>query len=251
MPELPVSVRLALWLTDAWAAGTDPSEAVARAHPDADAVDGDLARLTLWRELGERAVLVALPVPGDSAGMPSAPPDTLAAATAAGECVIAPSLGGVLVPDVGGYGPDGDRGLRVRWAAYEADPVPLHRVEALDARQAARDLARAVAAATTELEGLGGRPFDPEQARAEAGRDRRQWALPRAIPGEVAATIRSAAAVATTAERGLVGAHGALDTVVLDGRERALRRLRREAEQALATATNAAVATLAGWVPQR
>ena len=205
MPELPVSVRLALWVSRAWADDGDLSEAVARAHPDADDVGGDLDRLGLWRDLGERAVLVALPAPGDSVGMPTAPPATLAAATAAGECVLAPSLGGILVPDVGDYGPEGDRGLRVRWAAHDADPVPPHRVEALDAREAARDLARTVARATTELEGWGGRPFDPDRARAEAEQDRGQWALPREIPGDVAATIRSAAAVATTAETGSDG----------------------------------------------
>ncbi len=57
--------------------------------------------------------------------------------------------------------------------------------------------------------------------------------------------------MATTAERGLTVAHGALDSVVLEARERVLRRLRRDAEHVLAAATNAAVATLAGWARQR
>ncbi len=251
MPDLPVSVRLALWVTQAWARSSDVAEAIARAHPDADTVVGDLDRLALWRDLGEQAVLVALPAPGDSGSMPSAGPGALAAATAAGECVLAPGLGGILVPEVAGYGPEGDRGLRVDWTAYDADPVPRHRVEALQARQAGRDLARAVAAATAELERWGGHPFDPGRAHAEAARDRHQWALPREIPAEMAATIRSAAAVGTTAERGLAAGQGALDSVVLAGRERALRVLRRDAENALVAATNAAVAAMAGWVPQR
>ena len=45
----------------------------ARAHPDLDHVTGDPgARLDLWRDFGESAVLVALPRPGDLTGMPRA-----------------------------------------------------------------------------------------------------------------------------------------------------------------------------------
>jgi hypothetical protein len=249
MPELPVSVRLALWVTAAWAGGSDLAQAVARAHPDADDVGGDLARIPLWGELGEGALLVALPAPGDAAGMPATSPDALAAATAAGECVLAPSLGGVLVPQVDGYGPSADRGLRVRWTAYDAAPVPRHLVEAVDVREAARGLARAVVEATEALERLGGEPFDPA-ARAAAA-DHREWALPPGVAGPVGATIRSAAAIAGAAETGLHVPPGAVATITLEGRERVLRRLRRDAERALAAATNAAVASLAGWFPDR
>lgn len=251
MPELPVCVRVALWVTDAWASGGDVADAVRRAHPDADDVSGDLERVPLWRELGEAALLVAFPAPGDSAGMPRSSVDVLAAATEAGECVVAPSLGGLLVPEVSDYGPAGDRGLAVRWTAYDADPVPRHRVESLDAREAGRVLARAMAEAADDLERLGGRPFDAARARAAAEGRTREWSLPQRVPGAVAVTIRTAAAVAATAARGLEAPMGAVDTSTLDSRERVLRTLRRDADRALATATNAAVAMLAGWVPAR
>ncbi len=251
MPELPVSVRLALWVTQSWGRSADLPHAVARAHPDIDDVGGDVDRLALWHELGERALLVALPAPGDSLGMPGTSPDALAAAVEVGECVLAPSLGGLLVPFVADYGPAADRGTRVHWTAYDADPLPRHRVEGLDAREAGRGLARAVAEATAALEQIGGQPFDPTEAHALAAGGRRRWALPRELPQELAAMVLAAAGVSTLADRGLTTPHGALDAATLAAREGVLRTLRREADRALAVATNAAVASLAGWLPGR
>ena len=80
MPELPASVRLALWTTAAWNGGPSLEKALAAALPDVDHVAGDLGRLDLWHDLGERALLVALPAPGDLAGVPSARPEAQGAA---------------------------------------------------------------------------------------------------------------------------------------------------------------------------
>ncbi len=250
MPELPVSVRLALWVTHAWGRSGDLPRAISRSHPDIDDVGGALDRLSLWHGLGEAALLVALPAPGDTVGMPPASSVVLAAAARAGECVVAPSLGGALVPLVEDYGPAEDRGTRVTWAAYDTQPVPRHQVEALDARAAARDLGRAVSVATAELEALGGLPFDQAAARRAAEADRRQWALPGDLPSGVVLTLRTAAGVATTAERGRLLVAGA-DVGTQAARERVLRTLQREAERVLAVAANAAAAALAGWVPGR
>ncbi len=250
MPELPVSVRLALWVTHAWGRSGDLARAVDRSHPDIDDVAGALERLSLWHELGEVALLVALPAPGDTAGMPRAGAEVLAAAAEAGECVLTPTLGGVLVPVVEAYGPQTDAGIRVTWTAYDSLPVPRHQVEALDARAAARDLARAVSVATAELESVGGLPFDHAEARRAAAADRRRWALPPDLPGDVVLTLRTAADVSATAERGLA-AHSGTDAGTVAARERVLTTLRREAERALAVTTNAAAAALAGWVPTR
>ena len=86
MSSLPLSVRTALWVTAVWHGHgglTDLDEAVAAAHPDFDHVEGDLGRLLLWRELGESALLVALPRPGDLSGMPRVTPEVAGAAAAA------------------------------------------------------------------------------------------------------------------------------------------------------------------------
>ena len=69
MPELPASVRVAAWVTHAWAGGVTLTEAVERALPDVDHTEGLVEQLRLWRDLGEAAVLVALPSPGDLAGL--------------------------------------------------------------------------------------------------------------------------------------------------------------------------------------
>ena len=65
MSELPASVRLALWITASWRGDLGTTDALGRAFPDLDHVAGDLARLDVWRDLGEQALFVALPRPGD------------------------------------------------------------------------------------------------------------------------------------------------------------------------------------------
>src|SRR5690348_2621725 len=163
MPELPASVRLSLWTTHAWASGASVESAVRRALPDIDHVEGDLDRLSLWHDLGERALLVALPAPGDLVGMPRAAPDALAAAADGGEGVYVPALGGLIVPTISAFGNDArgglDVGTRVDWTAYDADPVPQHRVEALEASQLERHLREELRVATEHLDALGGQPF--------------------------------------------------------------------------------------------
>ena len=158
MPEMPASVRLSLWPTHAWGSGAGSGsrswleEVLRRALPDIDHVSGDLDRLTVWHELGEQALLVALPSPGDLSGMPGASAPAQALAAEAGECVFVPGVGGMLVPSMSSYGSGSggslDLGTRVDWTAYDADPVPRHRLEALEPSQLERHLREAIATAT-------------------------------------------------------------------------------------------------------
>src|ERR1035437_4055841 len=112
MSVLPVCVRLALWATAAYAGQLTVGQAVDRTHPDVDHVSGDLDRLSLWRDLGERAVLVALPRPGNLSGMPRGSAELIAAATDAGECVYVPGIGAALVPTIENFGLPDDQGTR-------------------------------------------------------------------------------------------------------------------------------------------
>ena len=57
-------MRLALWTTHVWSTGGRLEDAMRLATPDVDHVAGDLDRLSLWRDLGEQALLVALPAAG-------------------------------------------------------------------------------------------------------------------------------------------------------------------------------------------
>jgi hypothetical protein len=254
MPALPASVRLALWTTHAWAQGLPLEAAVSEAMPDVDHVAGDLGRLTLWRDLGEQALLVALPAPGDLGGMPATTQDAQGAAAAAGECVFVAGLGGLLVPTISSYGSAQggslDVGTRVDWAAYEADPVPGHRLEALDVSQLERHLRHELLEATESLEAAGGQPFARDAARelAESALGGR-WGLPGSLPSRPARVIALAATVGSIVDVALEVPDGALSAAQSAARHAQLRRLQRAADNALADGANAAVAVLAGWRP--
>lgn len=278
-------MRLALWVTHAWTDGAGRGslleQTLARALPDAEYVAGDVQRLHLWHELGESALLVALPAPGDLSGMPSAGPDAVGAAAAAGECVYVPGLGGMLVPTVTTFGaesagaesagaeaagaesaeaPSGpvprgrslDVGTRVDWTAYDSDPVPRHRVEALDAGQLERSLRELVAEVTAGLERMDGRPFAHRMGRelADAAAGGR-WALPPGLPPRADRVIRLAGTVSAVAGVALETPDDSLSVTTSTQRRQVLQRLRRGSERALADAASAACAAIAGWVPAR
>jgi hypothetical protein len=255
MPVLPASVRLSLWTTAAWnGTGHDLEPLLRAALPDVDHVAGDLGRLDLWRDLGERALLVALPAPGDLTGMPSASREAQGAAAEAGECVFVPSMGGLLVPTIAGFGPGTgsalDTGTRVDWRAFDADPVPRHRVEALEPSQLERHLRQELLRTTEALEDLGGRPFAAEAARevADAALGG-EWGLPPGLPARALRAITLAGSVGRVVDLALEGPDDALEVTTARSRRLLLQNLQRAADRALADAANAACAVLAGWRP--
>lgn len=252
MPEMPASVRVALWVTHAWSGAMPLAGALQRALPDVDHVEGLVEQLRVWHDLGEGALLVALPSPGDVTGLPRTGPVALQDAVDGGEAVFVPGIGGMLVPHGSTFGSLGAQGYRLDWMAHEADPVPTHRIEALDPGELERRLQQAVRAATLEGERLGGQPFAGEMARevadARLGGD---WALPDSLGERARRVIVSAGTAAVVAELGLHQPDGALDAATRSARDAVLRRLGREADSVLAEVTNAACAAMAGWVPAR
>lgn len=251
--ELPASVRLALWVTAAWRGEVTTQEALSRALPDVDHVAGDLARLDVWRDLGERALFVALPRPGDTSRMPPGSVEASAHATASGECVFVAGLGGVLVPTLSEFGPDGDIGLRVDWTAYEADPVPRHRLEMLDLREVERRLVARLHEHASRFESVGGHPWGPQaRAEAEADLDAALWGIPPRTSGRALRIMALAGNVSRMAHRtaSLTGlGSGGVDAGTTDARSLLLRDLGADADAALTDATNVAVMSIAGWRP--
>jgi len=252
VPVLPVSVRLAVWATAAFHGHLDVDEAIARAHPDLDHYTGDVGRLHLWRDLGESAVLVALPRPGDLTGMPRAAVDVLGAAAAAGECVYVAGMGGLLVPTLSSFGPEGDLGTAAEWTAYDSEPVARHVLESVTPGDLERDLARAIHQSATTLEEVEGRPWS-SQPRQDAERrlaeDR--LGLPHLLTPRAVRLVGTAARVGAIADEGLRLAYAgpALDLHSSTRRESGLRALQSAADSALAGATNFAVMQVAGWRP--
>lgn len=248
MPELPASVRVALWVTASWQDDGALEAAIESALPDVDAVGAGIATLDLWRELGERSVLVGLPASGDPSSLPRCGVDAMGAALEAEECVLAPSLGAMLVPSWFTFGAPGatgaDAGTRLDWTAYDCAPVPTHRVEALDPRETIRILTERVLEVTDQLDALGGQPFDASSAREALPRPGR-WALPDEVSPQALRAITFAATIGNAATAGLDGPQDALVGSTTERRLELLRDLRRVAERALVDATNAGVAALA------
>lgn len=251
--ELPASVRLALWMTASWRGDLDTTAALGRAFPDLDHVAGDLARLDVWRDLGERALFVALPRPGDPSRMPRGSTAATAHAAEAGECVFVAGLGGVLVPTLSEFGPEGDVGVRADWTAYEADPIPRHRLEMLDLRDIERGLLLRLREHTERFEQVGGHPWgDEARAEAQADLDTALWGIPPSTSGRALRIMSLAANLSRLAHRtlGLTSlGSGGLDAGTVRTRGVLLRDLAADADAALADATNVAVMSIAGWRP--
>lgn len=249
MPELPASVRVALWASAALNGHGDLDSVAVKALPDMDDVTGLSRCITLWRDVGERVVLVALPRPGHLAGMPSGPVEMTAAAHKVHEVVFVPGLGGALVPDISDYGPAGDRGWRADWTAYPSDPMPQHVVQAMSVADVELRLRTSLAELTSHLEMTPGSTM--AGAAAEVFARRRvsaSWGMPDGLPSRCGRVIALAGSVITLSDIGLQDAMQSVSSASTQSREVLLRRMHDEAAAALAVATNVAAMHFAGWV---
>lgn len=247
MSSLPASVRLSLWITAAWSGHVDVDEALRRALPDIDHVDGDVAHLHLWQELGERVLACALPRPGDISSLPRGNPDLVAAATESGDCVYVPGIGGALVVQLEEYGPAGDVGTMAHLTAYECDPTPTHRLERLQESQVEREFRAHLLAAAGALEGLDVQPWAGSDLRDRADDHvtLTDWGLPPGLPGRAVRVIQQAAVAGAAADLGLqtspavgAGEDRQRHQVLLD--------LQAAADSAMADACTAAALAVAG-----
>ena len=248
--ELPACVRVSLWATAVLNDRLPAPDLPRRALPDIDECVGLVETVRVWADLGERAVLVALPRPGDLTGMPQGPAELAAHAARAEECVFVPGVGGALVPDLEVFGPVGDEGWLSRWTRYDAEPVATHRVEALDLGQTELALRQELAALTDELARAGAPPFgavaERGAARARAAtRGAALWGLPDGLPGRALRTVQLAGSVLAMTDAGLDTATASVDAASVSRRSEVLRRLQSHAARALADAANAAALHLA------
>ena len=241
VPELPASVRVAVWASHAWARHADAETVVRAALPDADVVIGLVEGLRLWRDLGETAVYAALPRPGATGLLPGGDPVSTDAAVSAGECLFVAGIGGLLVPTQVGFGSTG-AGLAVRWEPHDADPVPAHRLAGLDVAAADRRLRVTVHDA---IDGLGdGGWTDAWQGRSAAPLER-EWSLPGDLPERLRGLLARAGSVLEVADAGLEHADGSASAALSEQRRRVLLTVRSAASEALEVAACAAAGYLA------
>lgn len=246
MYELPASVRLSLWLTHAFRFGRDVRDAVSDALPDVDDVAGDVDRVQVWRDLGERAVCVDLPHHGVLGGLLPPASQAMTAALETGECLFVPSLGGALVPRLEIYGPPTDEGLRVVFEAHDSEPVPAHRLGMLSLPDIDRRFREAMLREVSVLEQLDIQPFgaSSHRARAENRLADAQWALPPGLPSRALRIITTAGLV-TAAIDSALGTPAGHDARTQLTRDEPLRRLLGEVQLAMAEAATYAALDLA------
>ncbi|PID97110.1 MAG: hypothetical protein CSA84_01835 [Actinomycetales bacterium] len=250
MIALPLSARAALWATAVLHGRAPLDQARSRAYAGVTDVTGTLPEPDSWPARGETAVLLALPRPGSFTGMPRAPRESLTVALDAGECLVAPTVGGVLVPTIEEFGPVGDTGRLLTWTAHPAEPLPRHVVEAVDLRELDRSLTGVVRDATERVEALGGIPWR-SPAMTTNRTDIRAAVLPDGVPPRAARLMIDAAVVHAVALEGLAEEHGgaATDAATSSQRAAVFRTVLDTADDTLAGAVNVAAMVLAGWRP--
>lgn len=241
MPELPASVRVALWVSHAWARGPDPEAAIAQALPDVDIVLGLSEQVTLWRDLGEQAVYAALPRPGARGLLPPCDEEGFDAATFVGEAVFVAGVGTVSVPRHVTFGTQ-DPGLALRWEAYDAEPVPVHRLAGVDVAAADLDLRRAV---HDTIDALGDGGWADAWQRERPHRAEQRWGLPPDLPERVRGVVVRSGAILEICDAGLEHVEGSATAELGDSRRAPLVGLREVATSALEAATCSGVSYLA------
>ena len=204
MPVLPASVRLALWATLSWQGGLAAEKVLARALPDVDHVAGDLGRLALWHDLGERALFVALPRPGDATRVPHTSPER------PGPCRRHRRVRVRRLPRRAARAdPDGVRQRRRRRAygptgrPTRPSPRPGYRLEMLDLGHIERTLIASLTQHAADSRPSAARPGMPDHRESAEGAVRRSiWGLPSQTPARAVRVITSAARVAALVDRG-------------------------------------------------
>jgi len=175
--DLPRSARLVCWF-NAWIAGSaalddladdvldnDAGHDVIGLGGGADGLQPLLLAAGALRRRGANAATLALPVPGDPAGL-AGPRTFTEAAIEAGEAVIFVGAATGLVPTT--------VGAEVVWAAHPAEPAGL-----LDVAEQERTLREVLAATTVLVSGVDRERWRPELAATlTAARSRHARALP-------------------------------------------------------------------------
>jgi hypothetical protein len=189
---------------------------------------------------------VALPAPGDAAGLPPAP-GLLGHACDAGECVVVDDVPGpagpfhvVAVPDVEVFGTDVDPGYQVTWhVVVTSRSAPSGALTpAVSVAEADLELQVAMREVTRELERLAVAAWPGGAAERRPGRPGPLPPLPDAFSARARHLLGSAAQVLDIVDAAREDPGGAVSSYESGRRDTALGAVRRAARRALETAVN-------------
>jgi hypothetical protein len=198
-------------------------------------------------ETARPAVRVALPAPGDAAGLPAVP-ELVGHACDAGECVVVEGLGGptgtyhlATVPDVTTFGSEAEPGYRVTWTVWASRTPPQSGAvgAAVSVAEAHLELRLALREVATELERLDVAAWSPRR-RAVSRRPRPTDLppLPDTFGPRARSLLASAADILTIVEAAVAEPGGTVSGHEVDARAAALTRVHRAARRAVEAAVN-------------
>lgn len=249
MTVLPASVRVALWASAAFAGRVELASVSQHALPDLDHSSGLEDILGLWRDLGEKMVIPALPRPGVRGGLPAGGTELLGAATEAGEAIVVPGIGAAAVPSIQPFGPDGDQGWQAMWTSYDSDPVPVHTLAAVSLGEIEMLLRERMLTLTQALEGTD-QPLRLDTVTTPLRRARsavaESWGLPPGISPRALRVIELSGRLAAIADSGNTPELDSAHVSASLRREGLLLQVQGYATDALAQAATAACLELAG-----
>src|SRR5690606_16854101 len=179
--------------------------------------------------LGETAVYAALPRPGARGLLPECGSEAFDAAAGAEEAIFAAGIGAVAVPRLVGLN-GSFRGAGLAWDAFDASPVPVHRLAGVDLVAADRGLRHGVHDA---IDSLGDGGWADAWQRELPTRTGRQWSLPSSLPARPRDLIVRAGSILEVVDLGLDHAEGSSSAPLGQARRHTLLHLRDIATHAL------------------
>src|SRR5690606_14650136 len=99
------------------------------------------------------------------------------------------------------------QGLAVRWEAFDAEPVSVHRLGGLDVAGADQRLRAGV---HTAIDALGDGGWADAWQREDSAQTERRWSLPPDLPGRVRGLLVRAGSILEITEAGLAHAQGSV-----------------------------------------
>ena len=164
-----------------------------------------------------------------------------------------PGIGGPSSPPSTSFGPEGDEGTQVTWTAYDAEPVPVHTLEALSLNEVDLRFRQELAEQTRQIAALDAQPWagSPARGMVDDYVNAKGWGLPDGLPQRALRVMSTASVISLGTGLGLQLPSPALTSDTDERRRVLLASLLATADRAVATAATVSALTIAGMRPGR